>query len=247
MWHTSRGDRTLRGAEAELVGHGVDSIIDALVTYIDDEDESATASECHSGIRLFDRLTPSQRIALLHDVTAHLLTPTETPFPLSAHAEAAVAAIFIEVRDQVAIEIDLFPDGPSDKADSSGDESEDVTWRQLVLAAHESVFRTEHTPEDGFDFDFGPFPDDIEIPDHACRDINQWEWLIESLTDAILWDRDYEMADTFLDIDPGVSQQRRRLLGIDDDYFTQIAPDPSSEEAYRLAARTQSIVRSKPR
>ena len=244
MWHTSRGDRTLRGAEAELVGHAVDTLIDALITYVDDdacEDESV-ASECYSGISLFDDLTPSQRIALLHDVTSHLLMPTDAPLPLSAHAEAAVAAIFVEIRDQVAIEIDLFPSRENPETSE-----EDMTWRQLVLAAHECVFRSEHGPDDGFDFDFGPFPDEIELPPEDCDDIRQWEWLIESLTDAILWDRDYEMADSFLDVDPGVSRQRRRLLGIDDDYFTRVAPDPDSAETYRLATRTQAIVRAKPR
>ena len=105
MWHTSRGDRTLSGDEAELIGHGVDTLVDALVTHIDDDesDETTLAGDCHCGIPLFDDLTPAQRIALLHDVTAHLLTPTESPLPLSAHAEAAVAAIFVEIRDQVHV------------------------------------------------------------------------------------------------------------------------------------------------
>lgn len=248
MWHTSRGDRTLLGDEAELVGHAVDTMIDALITHIGDDnldgDFDTVASECQTGIALFDNLSPSQRIALLHDVTKYLLTPTDSPFPLSAHAESAVAAIFSEVRDQVAIEIDLFPNGPSEISD---DPEENVTWRQLVLAAHKAVLRTPHAPSDGFDFDFGPFPSHIEIPDESCTDIGQWQDLLESLTDAVLWDRDFELADSFLDIDPGVSRQRRRLMGIDDDYFVQIAPDPDSNEAFRLAARTQSIVRAKPR
>ena len=247
MWHTSRGDRTLLGAEAELVGHAVDALIDALITYIEDDslhaESSSVASECYSGIRLFDDLTPSQRVALLHDVTEHLLTPTDAPLSLSAHAEAAVAAIFVEVRDQVAIEIDLFPDGSQS---NQSDEVADYTWRQLVLAAHECVFVSPQDVED-VDLDVEPFPDDIELPDKDCTDIQQWEWIIESLTDAILWDRDYEMADSFLDVDPGVSQQRRRLLGIDDNYFTQVAPDPSGTEAIRLAERAQAIVRRKPR
>ncbi|NND97939.1 MAG: hypothetical protein HKN47_11485 [Pirellulaceae bacterium] len=251
MWQTSRGDRTLGGAEAELICHAVDAMIDALITHIVDDaldgdvlddDEPHVASECETGISVYDHLTPSQRIALLHDVTEHLLTVTESTLPVSAHVEATVAAIFVEVRDQVAIEIDLFPEGP---AESSDDPDANVTWRQLVLAAHKAVFRSVHEPKVGFDSE--PLPGEISMPSETNRDIGQWEYLIESLTDAVLWDRDYEMADSFLDVDPGVSQQRRRLLGIDDDYFTRVAPDPHSEETYRLAAQTQAIVRAKPR
>ncbi len=71
--------------------------------------------------------------------------------------------------------------------------------------------------------------------------------MVDWLAEAVLWDRDFEMADTFLDVDPGISRQRRRLLGIQEDYFTQVPPDPRPREAIRLALKTREIVRSKPR
>ncbi len=239
MWHTSRGDRTLRGAEAALVGTAIDTMIDALLIHIDDAFEETSAAECHSGIAVYDSLSACQRVGLLHDVARHLLTETESALPLSAAAEATVAAVYVEVRDQVAIEIDLFPDS------TSGDDG--VTWRGRVLAAHEAVFRTPHGEEDGFDFDFGPFPEDLSIPEETCAEINEWETLIDSLSDAVLWDRDFEMAESFLDIDPGVSEQRRRLLGIGEDYFTAVAPDPRPGEVFPLVSKTREIVRAKPR
>ena len=178
----------------------------------------------------------------LHDVARHLLTPTDRPLPLSAAAEAAVAAIFVEIRDQVAIEID-FPQssGPGNERLQAG-----AMWRQLVLRAYGDVCGAVHDA-DASDFGLDDLPDGIHIPDDSCEEIQQWEYLIESLTDAVLWDRDFEMAESFLDVDPGVSQQRRRLLGIDEEYFTRVAPDPKPDEVSRLVSRTRDIVRAKPR
>ena len=107
MWHTSRGDRTLVGAEGLLVGHAIETLIDSLMMHFDVEMDEESSFQCESGIAVFDSLSTSQRLALLHDVARHLLTPTESALPLSATAEAAVAAVFIEIRDQVAIEIEF--------------------------------------------------------------------------------------------------------------------------------------------
>jgi hypothetical protein len=235
MWHTSLGDRTLRGDEAALVRMSIESMIDSLLIHVDEEIENEEIDadsriDCASGIPIYDALTISQRIAVLHDVAKYLLTDTEKVLSLSAELEASVAAIFIEIRDQVAIEID-FPSiirhhGPN--------------WRKLVRAAYDSVFADSETGL--HDEEVG---DDLPVPSE--RDICRWEYLVEALSDAILWDRDFEMADSFLDDDPGVSHTRRRLLGIDDDYFTSIAPDPRPDEVYSLVSRTREIVRAKPR
>ena len=238
MWHTSRGDRTLYGSEAKLVAQAIDTMIDALLMHVDDDLEADGSRVCQSGIAVFDALSPSQRIGLLYDVTRHLLTETESTLPLSATTEAAVAAIFIEIRDQVAIEIDLFPDGLPEQT-SWGDD-DDLTWRQLVLAACKDVVGGNGDEVAGFE-------PELEFPDPHCPDMESWEDLVDWLAEAVLWDRDFEMAETFLDVDPGISRQRRRLLGIEEDYFTQVAPDPRPQEAMHLASMTRGIVRSKPR
>ena len=143
------------------------------------------------------------------------------------------AAIFTDIRDQVAIEIE-FPGAPTDSED-------DVvpSWRERVLLAYRSSVTDQ---DDGADL-----ADDADLPDVSCADIGQWEMLVNSLADSVLWDRDYEFADSFLDIDPGVSHHRRKLLGISDDYFTSVAPDPKPDEVDELIAQTRDIVRSKPR
>ncbi len=233
MWRTSRGDRTLRGDEAALVGTSIESMIDNLLIHVDelsddDDDEVDLPIDCESGIAVYDALTVMRRIALLHDVARHLLTDTDQVLDLSAELEACVAAIFVEIRDQVAIEIE-FP--------SLIGNSQSPSWRTLVRNAYENMFANQ-------DRELG---DDWELPSPESGDIRSWAYLIDSLSDAILWDRDFELAESFLDDDPGVSDRRRRLLGIDDEYFTRIAPDPRPDQLYRLVWQTQKIVRAKPR
>lgn len=238
MWHTSRGDRTLSGSEAKLIANAVETMIDALLLHIDVDwvDEGGVYQ---TGITLFDSLTPSQRIVVLHDVTKHLLTETEETLPLSALVEASVAAIFVEVRDQVAIEIGLYRD------DLPASNPPSLVWRQSVRNAFEDVIQKASEAAEGVEWE--PSPEDLEMPEVGCNEIVEWERLIDSLADSILWDRDFEMADSFLDADPDHSQARRELLGIDDEYFLQVPDDPPSYEAMRLASMTRQIVRAKPR
>lgn len=249
MWHTSRGDRTLRGQEAALIQAAINTMIDALMDHLDDEFEDASATGYESGIAVYDAFSPAQQIGLLYDVAKHLLTETTRTLALSAPLEATVAAIFVEVRDQVAIEIDFHSCRPRGE--------DERTWREMVLAAYRSVFA--HAAEEAATDEANAIGNiachdelaDNEIhamlPDELCSDIHVWERLVDGLTDAILWDRDFEMADSFLDVDPGVSHHRRQLLGINEDYFSSVAPDPRPDEVFGLVSRTREIVRAKPR
>ena len=228
MWHTSRGDRILQGDEATLVREAIDTMVDVLSLHVDDDPAGGVI--CESGILLFDQLTPSQRIALLHDVATHLLTDRGEAPRLSASLEATVAAIFMDIRDHVAIEVD-FP-----QSTEHARWVERPGWRHLVASAFHSVALSE-----------GDFQYLQELPLEASGDMQQWERVIDYLADAVLWDRDFEFSETFLDIDPEISRERRQMLGIDEDYFTQIAPDPSPAEIPELVSATRRIVRQKPR
>lgn len=237
MWHTSRGDRTLGGHEAVLVSGAIEVMVAALLVHIDDDFEDS-ASDCETGIAIYDICTPSQRIGLLHDVAKYLLTDTDEPLSLSALTDATVAAIFVEIRDQIAIEIEFA---------ASHEESGQLGWREMVLAAHRSVYPDPNPNSGPGVLRNGGYEAMVRGFDASAGDLRHWETMVDDLADSILWDRDFEMADGFLDIDPGVSRQRRRLLGIDDEYFTSVAPDPRPEQAYQLASRTRDIVRAKPR
>lgn len=232
MWHTSRGDRTLRGDEALLVRCAINNMIDGLTIHIDDEiDDVAIGSE--TGVAVYDACSLSQRVGLLHEVAKYLLTDTDSAVRLSAPLEATIAAIFVDVRDQVAIEIEFLP--PLLESDS------EPTWRQMVLDAYRSTL----APECGENEVWREILE--QLPSADCRDMREWQALIDSLADAILWDRDFELADHFLDAEPGFSRAQRQLLGISDDYFTRIAPDPRTSEVRRLVSQTRNIVRVKPR
>jgi hypothetical protein len=234
MWHSSRGDRTLRGGEAVLVASAIDMMIDALMIHLDDCDEVnfddgyQSIPDCESGIAVYDRLNACQRIGLLHQLANYLLTETSRAPKLNATSDAGVAAIFVEIRDQLAIELDL---------ETSLAEDDSFYWRRMVVDA---MYELADDPE-------AKSHEIEDVPSVACRDLGVWEDVVDQMVSAILWDRDFEIADGFLDQDPVVSHQRRNLLGIDKDYFTGVSPDPRPTEAFRLIRETRSIVRSKPR
>ncbi|MEM8666895.1 MAG: hypothetical protein AAGG48_05230 [Planctomycetota bacterium] len=232
MWHTSRGDRTLRGQEASLVRRAIDNMVDSLLLHVDVElDDSAIGLE--TGIAVYDACSVSQRIGLLHEVAKYLLTDTDSALVLSAPLEATIAAIFVDIRDQVAIEIEFLP--------QLLESDDQPTWRQMVLDAYQSTL----APEDEGNQVWAEMV--AQLPVVNCRDIRDWECLIDALADAILWDRDFELEGQFMDEEPDVSRNRRRLLGISDDYFTRIAPDPLEDDLDRVVSQTRQIVRGKPR
>lgn len=231
MWHTSRGDRVIVGEESALICRAIDEMVSALVMRVHDDFEEV-AGDCSSGITIYDSCTLTQRIGLLHQVAVALLTADQEPPRLNALTDATVAAIFVEVRDQVAIEIRL---------GNQEDDSDPYAWRKMVQAAHLNYFNLRS------DFDDADLDETDLIPSPDCGELSVWEGLVNDLSELILWDRDFEMADSFLDLDPGVSQHRRRLLGIDDHYFCTVPSDPNPDSVFDLACTTQQLVRSKPR
>ncbi len=251
MWPTSEGDRTLQGSEAVLLAAAIDTLLGPLVDYLDHDDHSdqeSVAAVLQTGVAVFDALPIAQRIAALHHAAEHLLS--DAPFPgelLSAADDATVAAIYSEVRDQVEIEIDLSKDpfddeffagmaappaGPSITGQTRTDPPL-MSWRQLVHRACCEVLDDE-----------GPWTEVSTAEELAELEIDEWELWIDCLASAILWDRDFEFADTFLDADPDAARRRRAALGISDDYFVRPAPDPSPREIGRLIKQTRRLVRS---
>ncbi len=87
-------------------------------------------------------------------------------------------------------------------------------WRELVVAARKQI---------GGEIE--------EIPETTCTDMDKWKLEVEVLSDAILFDTDYEDSKLYIDFPPEKSKDLREQMDIPDDYFMAIADDLKDEEA----------------
>jgi hypothetical protein len=87
-----------------------------------------------------------------------------------------------------------------------------LKWRKLLVAA-----RKEMEAED--------------MPDITCEDYDEWDIEVEELANAILWDRDYEDGDIYMDHPPEKTEWLKYMARIPDNYYTAIADDLTDEEA----------------
>jgi hypothetical protein len=85
-------------------------------------------------------------------------------------------------------------------------------WRKLLVAA-----RKEMEAE--------------EIPDPTCEDYDEWDIEVNELANAILWDRDYEDGDIYMDHPPEKTEWLKYMAMIPENYYTSIADDLTDEEA----------------
>jgi hypothetical protein len=67
---------------------------------------------------------------------------------------------------------------------------------------------------------------------HVCDDDSRtngdkadWEILLKCLADRVLWDDDFDVQD-WQDANPETRLRLKQRLGIEDDYYTDVAPDP---------------------
>lgn len=149
------------------------------------------------GLAVFDRLTLPSRLAMLAHVGFALLRETPECPQLTAVNEATIATVFRYIEESIESEID-----------AEDDIKEPFFWRRLVRAAG-----VEHAA-------------DVELPDESSRDISQWEFLIEVLSDRILWDNDFSSEACFADASPEFAEERYVDMGIDEEYFLAVPPDP---------------------
>ena len=132
---------------------------------------------------------------------------------LTAVREAAVGAVYEAIMMIVEMEID-----------QPAEERTSPTWRELVLTACQ---------EQGID----------ELLDPASEEIDEWGMLISCLTDAVLWDEDWRDSESLLDADPKASRAVKGLLGIDEDYYVAVPPDPTDEEMKGVWATLRGLTR----
>jgi len=97
MWRTSQGDRFLTGDEAALFRAAVGDLI---------EEMEMDGDEHQTGVAVFDALSYGQRVALLEDVAAAVLRENVLAPMHTAANEAAIFAIYHQIKSMIAIELD---------------------------------------------------------------------------------------------------------------------------------------------
>ncbi len=158
-----------------------------------------------SDVPAFDALSFGQRVSTLQDVSNGLL---RSDVPIAVHTaanEAAIYAIYRQLHRMVVDELMVSDEGEEECLDVRG---------MLTRAA--STMRLEGAPSSD------------------CTDDAEWDALIETLSDRVLWDRDFEGGNLFLD-------SPRPPRSAEDDEIQQLVPyyaaipqDPSDAQAEHI-------------
>lgn len=161
-----------------------------------------------SDVPAFDALSFGQRVSTLQDVANGLLL---SDVPIAVHTaanEAAIYAIYRQLHRMVVDELMVSDEGEEECLDVRG-----------MLSRVASTMRLEGTPPSG------------------CPDEAEWDALIETLSDRVLWDRDFEDGDLFLDSSQDTARSR---LGGESEvlvpYFSAIPHDPPDVRVERILA-----------
>lgn len=213
MWHTTRGQRTLSGAEANLIRQSLTAIYDTLETVCLPADEGY-----NSGVDLFDRLSPEQQLAMLANVGEALLCQHVLPPPLTALSEATAAAIFGGLQARIEEELDADVSNSDNVLDPS------TFWRSLL---HKVVAQQQ--------------PPGSPLPEPSSNDWKRWNTLIELVASEVLGADDWNMEDLVVDSSPEQSTAIKDGLEITSDYFDAIAPDPAGPELHAIRRRLDAL------
>ena len=163
-------------------------------------------------VSLFNTLQPSQQLSVLHEVARGLLIEDEPTPELNSIREATVDLSRLEGEP-------------------------DCYLRSLVIRVfHELQYSSNHEIREDFSEEFV-----ARLPPIDCPAIAEWNDLAEELADLILWDRDFEMEAVLVDLSPEKAEMMKDYLGIGQDYFSEVALDPNSEEIKRLRKQIHAI------
>jgi hypothetical protein len=78
-----------------------------------------------------------------------------------------------------------------------------------------------------------------DLLDAQSEDLDEWEVLVDSLSDGVLWDEDWRDNESLLDADPKASQAVKKLMGIVENYYIAVPPDPTEGATVTLRGLTQ--------
>jgi hypothetical protein len=200
-YETALGDRTLRGAEAELIGSGTWQLVDDILTM------NSTEDGVQLGIVLFDQMTWQQQIVLLDRVLTCLLDPSVPSPPRTALLDATIAAIYQQLRARV--EGEIYTERTSPEAED-GDtlQRQDVLWALL-----------EHDPDRNWpDAECGVMETwELALESLQDRVLADQDWAMDDLTMDLPPDEGRALkevmgisGDYFIDVPPEAIDQQAR-------------------------------------
>jgi len=180
------------------------------------EDSSHDPDLCFTDVGVFDRLEPAQKLGMLA-LVGTALHDKDVPCPeLSALSEGTFAAVYRVIR--LLIETETDDEGVSLQSD------EGPSVRKLVLLA------ARKSRSSG------------ELPKITSNDMDMWDDVLDCLMDQVLWeDRDFEEEELFLDKGPEITHFLKEQLGIDDEYFIGVAPDPDPTQLASIRASLRRL------
>ncbi len=125
MWETTRGNRTLAGAEAVVIRETIGELIDSVRAAKMDGESAAV------GVGLFDQLHWQQQLAMLLKVARPLLRRSSAYPGRTALVEATVGAIYAQMLIGVEYEIE------TQQSSTHSTENDTVRRREIVAALRE--------------------------------------------------------------------------------------------------------------
>jgi hypothetical protein len=206
MYRTPKGERTLKGAEGELMRA-------ALIAAVERVTESYPDDRWPLGVAAFDRLTTGQQLYLFDQVGRALLVEDAAPPPLLCSVDATVAALIQTIESNIRYELNFEDSHPGLFHH----------WRQLLLDVFTEAGETD------------------DLPDATCVDFDEWDLLLEVLDAGLLFDADYEDEEFYVDGGPEANRAIRDRMGVDNEYFAWIAPDPRDDEALKIVAGLEQL------
>ncbi len=217
MWHTPDGTRVLQDIERELARRGLETAYGLVELGVD------TCEPWTFGVEQFDTLTPEQQLAMLAEVGRALFYKSVTAPAHTAVNEACIYAIYRALETLIELEID-------------GEDHYERSTRDLIC---------EFVAAERAAAEYEDFTAEAPLLTPDSEDTEQWHFEVECLADRVLWDRDWELDQQMVDCSPERAQLLKMRLGIDDDYFVSIAPEPSDLSPVRRTLN--KLIRSKPR
>lgn len=187
-------------------------------------------SPARFGVKIFDRLTPGQKVAMLAAVGSALLL-RDAPEPertatLDGTAAAIIRVFVEELLDELCKSSSGMPARPGDAAFFKGVIPPTVTCRLAVR----NIYLQKGS---------GWNPKDL--PDVLSRDADRWAELGDLLEEFVFGDRDFEEDEPYSDLYPAADSELREISRAEDDNSGAIAPKPSTEELKKHIATLERL------